>query len=474
MVFSSIEFLFRFFPIFIIAYIITGEKYRLYVILVGSLVFYAYGEPLYILLMLASIAINHFISQKIYMFRNIEREHGINRRGDMKRLLLLSVLYNFGMLFIFKYLGFFCSIINGIIGKDVLPIPSLTLPLGISFYTFQMMSYVIDVYRGKYKVKKSIISFATYVCMFPQLIAGPIVNYSEVMHNMRDRRLKPKFVENGVTLFILGLGYKVLLANKIASLWNDVQTVGVYGINFITAWLGSWGFSFQIYFDFWGYSLMAIGLGKILGFNFPQNFKEPYSSGSATEFWRRWHITLGRWFREYVYIPMGGNRKGPVMLVINTFVVWFLTGLWHGANWNFIIWGMLFFVILMIEKFFLLEKLEKNKIFSRIYMLILIPLSWTIFNITDMSKLGLYLRRMFLIPLPEKHKISTIPKMLELFGRYWWMLLICAFFATPIPMKLIKRYRDTFVFKLILLMIFWLAVYQMALGADNPFLYFRF
>ncbi len=475
MVFSSLEFLFRFFPVFIIAYLVTKERYRLYVILLGSLVFYAYGEPLYILLMLASIFINHFISRKIYLYRKAEKKHRVNKNPECKKLLALAVFYNFGMLFVFKYLGFFCSIINMVAGDNVLPIPKIELPLGISFYTFQIMSYVIDVYRRKYVVKDNIISFATYVCMFPQLIAGPIVNYSEVMKDMKDRRLKPKYIENGVTLFIIGMSYKVLLANKIASLWNDVQTIGAYGINMPTAWLGSWGFSFQIYFDFWGYSLMAIGLGKIMGFTFPQNFKEPYSAGSATEFWRRWHITLGRWFREYVYIPMGGNRKGPVMLVVNTFVVWFLTGLWHGANWNFIIWGMMFFVILMIEKFFLLKKLEDNKILSRIYMLILIPLSWTIFNITNMKDLGLYLRRMFFIPLPGKTQtFNTMSKFGALLGRYWWMILICAFFCTPIPMKLIKAYKDTFVFKLILLGLFWLCVYQMALGADNPFLYFRF
>ena len=351
---------------------------------------------------------------------------------------------------------------------------NITLPLGISFHTFQIMSYVIDVYRGRYKVGKSMINFATYVCMFPQLIAGPIVNYSEVMKSMKDRRLKPKAVESGVTIFVLGLMYKVLLANSIASLWNDVQTIGPYGINTITAWMGSWGFSFQLYFDFWGYSLMAIGLGKILGFKFPQNFKEPYSATSATEFWRRWHITLGRWFREYLYIPLGGNRKGPVRLVINTFVVWFLTGLWHGANWNFIIWGLFFFVVLMLEKFIYLEKLNSNKWAGHVYMLFIIPLSWTIFNITDLKTLGLYLRKMFFIPLPDAPKLDTMNKFVTLFGKYWWMLLICAFFATPYPMMLIKKYRDTLVFKGILLVVFWLAVYRMAQGMDNPFLYFRF
>lgn len=474
MVFSSLEFLFRFLPVFIIAYLVVKEKYRIYVILLGSLVFYAYGEHLYVLLMLASIFINHFISKKIFLYRMAEERSGTDMTPRCRGLLILACLYNFGMLFIFKYLGFFCSIINSIAGKDLLPIVELHLPLGISFYTFQIMSYVIDVYRKKYKVGDSLINFATYVSMFPKLSAGPIVNYSEVKDSMKDRRLKPAQIEAGVTIFIIGLLYKVLLANKIASLGNDINTIGVYGLNFLTAWMGAWGFSFQIYFDFCGYSLMAIGLGKILGFRFPQNFKEPYSAKSATEFWRRWHITLGRWFREYVYIPLGGNRKGPVRLVINIFIVWFLTGLWHGASWNFIIWGLMFFVILILEKFIFLDRLEESKWGGHIYMMFLIPLSWTIFKLTDLKDLGLYLRKMFFIPMPEKHNIDTMSKFLELFGRYWWLLLICAFFSTPIPMKLIKAYKDTIVFKIILLAGFWYAVYQMAMGADNPFLYFRF
>ena len=473
MVFSSLEFLFRFFPVFIIAYILVKEEYRLYVILAGSLVFYSFGEPLYIFLMLFSIVVNHYIAGAIYKRRQIvgsEKE----KRAKAKGLVVFATIINIGLLFIFKYLGFFFSIINGIAGSDVLPKVELTLPLGISFYTFQIMSYIFDVYRGKYKVGKSIINFATYVSMFPQLIAGPIVTYDEVMENMRDRRLKPKLVENGVTLFILGMMYKVLLANNIASLWNDVQTAGVYGINTLTAWMGSWGFSFQLYFDFMGYSLMAIGLGKIMGFKFPMNFKEPYSALSATEFWRRWHITLGRWFREYVYIPLGGNRKGPARLVLNTFIVWFLTGLWHGANWNFIIWGMFFFVLLMIEKFLILDKLEGNRIAGHIYMMFIIPLSWTIFNITDLKTLKLYIMKMFFIPLPDAPKLDTMSKFATLLGRYWWMLLICAIFSTPYPMMLIKRYKDTFIFKLLLVAGFWYAVYNMSLGMDNPFLYFRF
>ena len=301
--------------------------------------FYAYGEPIYVLLMLLSIAVNFYMALAIY-----------KKAGHKKIFLIVSLIYNFGMLFVFKYLGFFISIVNGIIGKDLLVNPELTLPLGISFYTFQMASYVIDVYRGCYEVSNNPLKFATYVSMFPQLIAGPIVNYSEVEKDLDNRAVKFSKIEKGASYFIFGLSYKVLLANQIQSLWNDVQTVGVYGINTATAWLGSIGFSFQIYFDFFGYSLMAIGLGYIMGFSFPVNFDSPYISTSATEFWRRWHITLGRWFREYVYIPLGGNRVSTKRLVFNTFVVWLLTGLWHGASFNFIIWGLFFFVLLTIEK----------------------------------------------------------------------------------------------------------------------------
>ncbi|MBQ0042346.1 MAG: MBOAT family protein [Lachnospiraceae bacterium] len=463
MVFSSLIFLFRFIPLFLIAYFVTPRKFRNYTLLAGSLVFYAYGEPLYILLMLLSIAVNHIFSLCIY-----------NSRGSGRGYLVVALIYNFGMLFVFKYLGFVISIINGVAGQSLIPDPGIALPLGISFYTFQMASYVIDVYRGKYLVSRNPICFATYVSMFPQLIAGPIVNYGEIEEELSERKVKFAEIEWGVVLFVMGLAYKVLLANNIQSLWNDVQQAGVYGINTQTAWLGSVGFSMQIYFDFFGYSLMAIGLGHILGFKFPMNFQNPYVSRSATEFWRRWHITLGRWFREYVYIPLGGSRNGKTRMILATFAVWAFTGLWHGANWNFIIWGMFFFVILMIEKAGLKKILEKIPVIGHIYMIVLIPVSWTIFNITDLGDLFLYLKRMFFIPIEGTMLAGAETKFMALVDRYWWMLLICLVCCTPYPMKFIKRFYKNWACKVMLLILFWVCVAMLVQGADNPFLYFRF
>ena len=473
MVFSSIFFLFRFLPVFLILYFAVPKEYRNLVVLIGSLFFYAYGEPLYIILMILSIAVNFSIARKIYSNRRYAARYSRSRDNACKWWLVLAMLYNFGMLFVFKYLNFFLSIINGIAGSEVVPSVELALPLGISFYTFQMASFVADVYKDKYKIGRSILPFATYVCMFPQLIAGPIVNYNEVKEELKHREVKFSQIEWGVTVFIVGFVYKVLLANKIASLWTEVDKIGVYGINAATAWLASWGYSMQIFFDFFGYSLMAIGLGHIMGFKFPINFDDPYTAKSATEFWRRWHITLGRWFREYVYIPLGGNREGMAKMVFNTFVVWALTGLWHGANWNFIIWGLMYFVLLMIEKFFLLKYLEKYSILGHLYMMIIIPVGWTVFNITDLKTLGLYLLRMIGVRFAEDIG-NGMGKFTELFGTYWWLLLICAVCCTPYPMRIVKRYHNTVWVKLVLLLLFWYGVYQLAMGANNPFLYFRF
>ena len=474
MVFSSIEFMFRFLPIFLIVYFAVPQRYRNPVLLIGSLIFYGVGEPSYIILMIISILVNHGAAALIYRAWKQEDESNTSTKTIRKIWLILAMVFNFGMLFIFKYLNFFIGIINGIAGTTVLKLVSLTLPLGISFYTFQAASYVIDIYRRKYAIADGILDFATYLCMFPQLIAGPIVNFDEVKDDMRKRKTSLSKIEWGTTIFVLGLAYKVLLANKIASLWNTIMVAGVMGIHPLTAWLGSWGFSMQLFFDFFGYSLMAIGLGRILGFKFPTNFKNPYCATSATDFWRRWHITLGRWFREYVYIPLGGNRKGQKRMIINTFIVWLLTGLWHGANWNFLIWGMYFFVLLTIEKLFLLDKLEKHRILSHIYMLFVIPISWTIFNITDLPTLGNYLKRLFFLPVKGSIEANTFPKFLELFGTYWWLLAICAVCCTPVPIRLLRRFYKTWVCKVILLVLFWLSVYQIASGANNPFLYFRF
>ncbi len=466
MVFSSIEFLFRFLPIFLICYFLTPNKYRNVTLLSGSLLFYAYGEPVYVLLMLFSIYIN-FILARTMAIANDERQ------GKGKPFMVIAITYDISMLFVFKYFGFFANTINSLLGKEFLPELSLTLPLGISFYTFQIISYVADVYCKRVEMRGSILNFATYVSMFPQLIAGPIVNFKEVEENLKERKVNYRYIEWGTCLFIMGLSYKVLLANKIGSLWNDIQTVGVLGINTPMAWLGSWGYSMQIYFDFFGYSLMAVGLGRILGFHLPSNFDNPYCVKSATSFWRKWHITLGRWFREYVYIPLGGNRKGKPRMIFNLFVVWVLTGLWHGANWNFIIWGVFFFVILMAEKVLLLKPLEKSRILGHIYMLVLIPVSWTIFNITNLNELIKYLSRMFGIGMEGSMPVDS-GKFFELAGTYGWLLVICIICCTPYPLRLLKILHRNIICKLLLLALFWICVYELLKGGSNPFLYFRF
>ena len=299
MVFSSILFIFRFLPIALGIYYLTPKKYKNFSLLILSLIFYSWGEAKYFLIMISSIVVDYFVSRGIERYRE--------RKNIKISLLCISVCFNLGMLFFFKYFNFFIDNINSILGLALNHV-KITLPLGISFYTFQTMSYTIDVFRGKVKAEKNIISFGAFVCLFPQLIAGPIVKYTDINKELEDRKMDINQIEEGIELFILGLGRKVLIANNIGMLWTEIEGIGFSNISSVLAWLGVLAFAFQIYFDFSGYSLMAIGLGKMLGFNFPQNFNNPYISRSITEFWRRWHMTLGSWFREYVYIPLGGNR----------------------------------------------------------------------------------------------------------------------------------------------------------------------
>uniref|UniRef100_UPI0039EA4E53 MBOAT family O-acyltransferase n=1 Tax=Clostridium perfringens TaxID=1502 RepID=UPI0039EA4E53 len=331
-----------------------------------------------------SIVVDYSISIFIEKYRE--------KKIITKVLLFCSLIFNLGMLILFKYLNFFIENINLVLGTS-LSLIYLTLPLGISFYTFQTMSYTIDVYRGKIKAERNIINFGAYVCLFPQLIAGPIVKYSDIKNELKNRKIKVNQVEEGITEFIIGMGKKVLIANNIGLLWNEIQEFGMSYVSTPLLWLGVIAFSFQIYFDFSGYSSMAIGLGKMLGFDFPENFNFPYISRSITEFWRRWHITLGAWFKEYVYIPMGGNRLGKNRTILNLFGVWFLTGFWHGAKYNFIIWGLYFFFLIVIEKVFLMNYLNKYKILSHIYAIVCIVFGWALFSFEDLLSIK-YLFRM--------------------------------------------------------------------------------
>lgn len=463
MVFSSLMFIFRFMPLFFLCYFLTPASFRNVTLFLGSIIFYAVGEPFYILLMLFSIIANFMVC--VHMARTKEYPH-------RKFILSAAMFLDFGLLFLFKYYDFFAQNINLVMQKEAVPLLELTLPLGISFYTFQIASYVADIYRGKMRHPGTLLEFATYVSMFPQLIAGPIVQYQEVSAELVRRKVMPQDIESGLEVFCFGLGFKVLLANKIAIFWNQVQGIGYANLSTPVAWMGAFAYSFQIYFDFWGYSLMAIGLGRMMGFQMPKNFDSPYMVKSVTQFWRKWHMTLGRFFREYVYIPLGGNRKGRFRMVVNLFIVWALTGLWHGASWNFVLWGLGFFVLLMLEKFIYGKFLENSRIIGYIYIWILIPVTWVIFAVSDFSQLMIYLQQ--LVGIHTQDVLVKTDQLVRYVYEYGWLFLVCAVFSTKLPELIYQRIRGGLIVVILAFAVFWLSVYELANGANNPFLYFRF
>lgn len=458
MVFSSTLFLFRFLPIAMAIYFLTPKKFKNLTIFILSLIFYSWGEVKYFPIMVTSVLVDYTAGQ------------GIKRFGHKKlyrRLFLtMSLVVNLGMLFFFKYSNFFITNINALTGLAI-PTISLALPLGISFYTFQTLTYTIDVYFNKVEPEDNIINFAAFVVLFPQLIAGPIVKYTDINRELKDRKVDLAQIEDGVKTFIYGVGKKVLIANNLGLLWDEAIAIGFENLSTPMAWLSIAGFGLQIFFDFSGYSTMAIGLGKMLGFNFPQNFNYPYISKSVTEFWRRWHITLGSFFREYLYIPLGGNRKGKLRTYINLFVVWFATGFWHGADWNFIFWGLFFFVFIVIEKAFLLKYLEKSKVLSRIYLLGLVLVSWAIFQITDLGQLGVYLSRMFAFDFGTDW--------LYYLRNYGVILIVGIIFSIPVIPNLYKKIEHIKIVPIITCgLILAASVAYLVDASYNPFLYFRF
>lgn len=463
MVFSSILFLFRFLPAAMIIYFSVPQKFKNLAIFLLSMFFYSWGEPKYFPIMIASILCDYFVSLGIEVNRNNKKRCRI--------LLLISVVFNLGMLGFFKYTGFFVQNINGLFGTAV-PIPDITLPIGISFYTFQTMSYTIDVYRGNVKAERNIIDFAAFVTLFPQLIAGPIVRYSDISRELKTRKMDLDQISDGIATFIMGLGKKVLIANNIGALWTELsETVGYSSLSVPLAWMGVAAFTLQIYFDFSGYSLMAIGLGKMMGFEFPQNFDFPYISKSFTEFWRRWHMTLGSWFREYLYFPLGGSRVSMPRMYFNLFVVWFCTGFWHGASWNFILWGLFFLVFLIIEKTFLLPHLNKSKILSHFYVIFFLLISWAIFAVTDFSQLGILLQRMFGIGTAA----ASAGDWIYYLRNYAVTFLIGILFSTPLPWKCYCKLKNNKIINLLILGgILVVSVAYLVDATYNPFLYFRF
>ena len=471
MVFSSIAFIMYFMTVFFLVYYILPASYKNAWLFLASLGFYYYGvrgNPGYLLLMIMSVVVN-FVAGKLIAAQKTKRAR--------KAWLVVGIVYDLGWLILFKYLGFLIENLNALFGamhvKVQLETWNLILPIGISFYTFQIISYLVDVYRRETKAEKSLISLGTYLCMFPQLIAGPIVNYHLIQEQLHKRKHSMEKVESGLKVFALGLAYKVLLANRVGHLWTEVTAIGYESISTPLAWMSIVAYSLQLYFDFYGYSLMAIGLGRMMGFDFPQNFNNPYMAVSMTDFWRRWHMTLGGWFREYVYIPLGGNRGGFAKTVRNMFVVWLLTGLWHGASWNFVLWGLLLFVLLFVEKAGLGKVLERHKALGHIYMILWIPLSWLVFVITDLSQLGIYLQKLF----PFFGNAGTVlfqGDYLKYGKTYGIYLVLGILFATGVQEKLLKKNKNRLWVILLLLALFWASVYCMYLGMDDPFLYFRF
>lgn len=470
MVFSSLVFIFVFLPITLFIYYLSPRKLKNLVLLISSLIFYAWGEPIYIFLMIFTTVFSYVSAILINKYKS--------KKTSSLAIFILSVAVNLSVLCFFKYYGFFIDNINNLFSMNI-KVKKLPLPVGISFYTFQTLSYIIDVYLKKVPVQKNIISFSTYVTMFPQLVAGPIVKYGDINKQLENRKENLDKFGEGVSYFIRGLSKKVLLANNIGLLWSNVKALSPDKISVFSAWLGILAFTFQIYFDFSGYSDMAIGLGKFFGFDLMENFNYPYISKSVTEFWRRWHISLGSWFREYVYIPLGGNKKGALKQYRNLFIVWFLTGFWHGANWNFIIWGLYFGILITLEKIFVLKWLDKLPNFiSHVYALIIIIVGWAIFEFENTSVLFSFIKTMFGMgsnTFIDNQSIYYLYTNLFLF-------ILAIIFSTPLPKKLFKKliynvklkpYAKLIVPTIYLILIFLCTTYLVN-ETYNPFLYFKF
>ena len=459
MIFSSILFIYYFLPILLIIYFLAPNKYKNLILLIFSLLFYFLGEPKYIVILLLSCFINYYLSKQI------------EKRKQHKLFLTISLTYNIGQLLVFKYTDFFINNVNNIFNTKI-PFMYIVMPIGISFFTFQVIAYMIDVYNQKHKSAKNIIDFMTYVCLFPQLVAGPIVRYIDIENELYSRTNSIDKFSEGIKRFVIGLGKKVLLANVLGEFSKALITETV-----ISSWLKPIAYTLQIYFDFSGYSDMAIGLGLMFGFKFLENFNYPLIASSITDFWRRWHISLSSWFKDYVYIPLGGNRVNKIKWIRNLFVVWFLTGFWHGANWNFIIWGLYFGVILVIEKLFIGKYISKTKIFKYIYSLLIIVISFLIFNSTSVNEIFNSLKNMFFI-----NKIDIINKETIYYLKSYLILLIVAIIsATPLLKTIILKLKQTKIKKIIDVLepitYIILLIISTAFLIDesfNPFLYFRF
>ncbi len=467
MLFSSVTFLFIFLPITLLVYYIVPKRFKNIALLIASLFFYAWGEPVYVILMVLSIAFNYVAG------REIERRKG--NKIAARNMLILAIVVNIGLLAVFKYFGFFMGILDSILPVDI-HYAELALPIGISFYTFQALSYLIDVYRGNAQTQKNVINFALYISMFPQLIAGPIVRYTDIEKQLKNRKFTWDNFGRGVFLFIIGLAKKTILANGIGALFDTINaqvnaSQAVPGV----AWIGAVSFMLQIYFDFSGYSDMAIGLGFMFGFRFRKNFNYPYIARSITDFWRRWHISLSSWFREYVYIPLGGNRVSVSRNILNLLIVWFLTGFWHGASWNFIIWGLYYGVLLILEKFVWGKALARlPALVQHLYSLVIVLIGWVFFFSDTLTDAVHYIGTMF----GAVDFVGSIHTIFYFLCNNWLLLLVGVVCCTAIPARFTNAFgyvgRRKAIYIAVMLALLALSISCLISETYNPFLYFRF
>ncbi len=462
MVFSSPTFLFVFLPIILALYFVIKNKvYRNIILLIFSLLFYAWGEPKYVLLMVISIVYNWAFAFAIEKSTNKSRA---------KLLMILAVIINIAAIGVFKYLDFGITNVNTLFGLNIIP-PGIALPIGISFYTFQALSYVIDVYRRDVSAQKNVLYVGMYITMFPQLIAGPIVRYKDIETEIINRKESVAEFCEGSKIFIIGFAKKCILANTMAIVANAAFSAPPQSLEAASAWFGVIAFTFQIYFDFSGYSDMAIGLGRMFGFHFKQNFNYPYISKSITDFWRRWHMSLSSFFRDYVYIPLGGNRVSKPRFILNIFIVWFLTGLWHGASWNYVLWGLYFAVFLLIEKLIIGRYISKSGVLQYVYALFFIMMGWVIFKIEDVTQIGPYIVSMF-------SGFGDVSLRSLNILQFWPWFIVCGVCATPLLFNLTQKLKGHFGGRIVLntslLVIFGVSILFMTTSSFNPFIYFRF
>ena len=476
MVFSSLIFLYAFLPLSLAVYALCRSlRAKNISLLVFSLIFYAWGEPVYVLLLMAMALFDWYFALRVQRAQREEK--------SAKLWVALACVVNLGLIGFFKYAGMVCSIFGDVPAF----VQRIALPLGISFYTFQLLSYVVDVYRGDAEAQDKYWHVLLYAALFHQCIAGPIVRYKTIAKELFDGRDETADRARGCTRFAVGLAKKTVLANACGALADSLlltdaaigsasqlaeNLAALSNTPALALWIGIIAYAFQIYFDFSAYSDMAIGMGQMIGLHYLENFNYPYISRTATEFWRRWHMSLGTFFRDYVYIPLGGNRKGRARAFLNLFIVWALTGLWHGASWNFVLWGVMLLGFILLEKFCIGNFLKEHKVLSHVYLLFVIPQTWVIFRITRLKDVGAYFSRLF--PLFGAHSAISAQDVLKLLSSYWWLLLLAVFFCLPQPRRFYEKHRGSLLVQLPLFLLFWVCVYFIATSSGNAFLYSRF